>query len=54
MTLLADAQTSGGLLLGMVSHDAGLAAVTELRLSGHEAAIIGEVTEGSGRICLRP
>ena len=54
VTLLADAQTSGGLLLGMVSHDAGLAAVTELRLSGHEAAIIGEVTEGSGRIRLQP
>jgi selenide,water dikinase len=52
--LLADAQTSGGLLLGMVSHDAGLAAVTELRLSGHEAAVIGEVTEGSGQIRLLP
>ena len=54
VTLLADAQTSGGLLLGMVSHDAGQAAVTELRVSGHEAAIIGEVTEGSGQIRLRP
>ena len=52
VTLLADAQTSGGLLLGMVSHDAGLAAVTELRLSGHEAAIIGTVVEGSGRVRL--
>ena len=52
VTLLADAQTSGGLLLGMVSHDAGLAAVTELRLSGHEAAVIGQVTEGSGQIRL--
>lgn len=54
VTLLADAQTSGGLLLGMVSHDAGLAAVTELRASGHEAAIIGDVTEGSGQIRLQP
>ena len=54
VTLLADAQTSGGLLLGMVSHDAGLAAVTELRISGHEAAIVGGVTEGSGRIRLLP
>jgi len=54
VTLLADAQTSGGLLLGMVSHDAGLAAVTELRLSGHEAAVIGRVTEGSGQIRLHP
>ena len=52
VTLLADAQTSGGLLLGMVSHDAGLAVVTELRLLGHTAAVIGRVTEGSGRIRL--
>ena len=52
VTLLADAQTSGGLLLGMVSRDAGLAVVTELRFAGHEAAIIGTVTEGSGRIRL--
>ena len=52
VTLLADAQTSGGLLLGMVSHDAGLAAVTELRLSGHEAAVIGQATEGAGQIRL--
>ncbi len=52
VTLLADAQTSGGLLLGMVSHDAALAAVTELRLSGHEAAVMGQVTEGSGQIRL--
>ncbi len=51
--LLADAQTSGGLLLGMVSHDAAQAAVTELRLSGHEAAIIGGTAEGAGRIRLR-
>ena len=54
VTLLADAQTSGGLLLGMVSHDAGLAAVTDLRLSGHSAAVIGQVTEGSGQIRLHP
>ena len=52
VTLLADAQTSGGLLLGMVSHDAGLAVVTELRLSGHTAAVIGQVTDGSGQIRL--
>ncbi len=54
VTLLADAQTSGGLLLGMVSPDAAQAAVTELRLSGHDAAVIGKVTEGSGRIHLTP
>ncbi len=53
VTLLADAQTSGGLLLGMVSHDAGLAAVTELRASGHDATVVGDVTEGSGQIRLR-
>lgn len=52
VTLLADAQTSGGLLLGMVSHEAGMAAVTELRLSGHAAEVIGQVTEGSGQIRL--
>ena len=52
VTLLADAQTSGGLLLGMVSHDAGLAAVTELRASGHDATVVGDVTEGSGQIRL--
>jgi len=53
-SVLGDPQTSGGLLLGMVSHDAGRAAVTDLRLSGHEAAIIGKVAEGSGRIRLQP
>ena len=52
VTLLADAQTSGGLLLGMVSRDAARAAVTELRASGHDAAVIGDVYEGSGRIRL--
>ena len=52
VTLLADAQTSGGLLLGMVSRDAGLAAVTELRASGHDATVVGDVTEGSGQIRL--
>ena len=52
VTLLADAQTSGGLLLGMVSRDAGLAAVTELRASGHDATVVGQVTEGSGQIRL--
>ncbi len=45
--LLADAQTSGGLLLGMISRDAAMAAVTELRLEGHDAAIIGEAHKTS-------
>jgi len=55
VTLLADAQTSGGLLLGMISRDAAMAAVTELRLDGHEAAVIGEACESSspGKIRLR-
>ena len=48
--LLADAQTSGGLLIGMVSHAAGLAVVSELRASGHQAAVIGKAVNGSGRI----
>ena len=54
VTLLADAQTSGGLLIGMISHDAGLAAVSELRASGHDAAVIGHAVNGSGRIRLHP
>lgn len=54
VTLLADAQTSGGLLIGMVSRDAARAVVAELRASGHDAAVIGEVTAGTGRIRLQP
>jgi len=53
VTLLADVQTSGGLLLGMVSRFAAQALVAELAASGHDVAIIGEVTSGSGRIHLR-
>ena len=52
LTVLADAQTSGGLLIGMVSHDAAAAVVAELRASGHEAAVIGETSEGPGKIRL--
>jgi len=43
VTLLADAQTSGGLLAGLVGEGAARAAVAELRESGHEAALIGKV-----------
>jgi len=52
VTLLADAQTSGGLLFGV---DPGVAAdvVTELRATGHDAATIGSVVDGSGRIHLQ-
>ena len=47
--VLADAQTSGGLLFGA---EAGRAeeAVVALRESGHAAAVIGTVTEGTGTI----
>ncbi len=52
VTLLADAQTSGGLLFGAPAGTAA-AAVDGLRASGHDAAIIGTVAAGSGRIRLR-
>ncbi|MEQ3554204.1 selenide, water dikinase SelD [Pseudonocardia nematodicida] len=45
--LLADAQTSGGLLFG-AAPDAADAAVAWLRGRGHRAARIGAVTEGGG------
>ena len=47
--LLADAQTSGGLLFG-AAPDRARAAVREL---GGAAAVIGEVRAGTGRITLR-
>jgi selenide,water dikinase len=47
--LLADAQTSGGLLFG-AAPDRAAAAVAEL---GAPAAVIGRVRAGSGRIALR-
>jgi selenide, water dikinase len=43
--LLADAQTSGGLLLALPG-DAADAAVERLVAAGHPAAVIGEVTDG--------
>jgi selenide,water dikinase len=51
--VLADAQTSGGLLFGA---EAGRAedAVTALLASGHTAAVIGTVREGHGIIRIRP
>jgi selenide, water dikinase len=51
VTLLADAQTSGGLVFG-VSADEADGAVADLRASGHEAAAVGRVEAGSGRIRL--
>jgi selenide,water dikinase len=53
VTLLADAQTSGGLLFGAAA-GAAYAAVERLRATGHNAAVIGHVTPGEGRIFLRP
>ncbi|WP_433279247.1 selenide, water dikinase SelD [Pseudonocardia xinjiangensis] len=47
--LLADAQTSGGLLFGAAPEQAP-AAVAQL---GHPAAVIGRVRRGTGRIALR-
>jgi selenide, water dikinase len=50
--LLADAQTSGGLLFG-VEPDRLEPALAELESSGHRAAGIGRVTAGSGKLLLR-
>ncbi len=50
--LLADAQTSGGLIFGV---DPGEAAtvLTSLAASGHQAAAVGTTAAGTGRIALR-
>jgi selenide,water dikinase len=52
VTLLGDAQTSGGLVFGV---DPVLAdhAVAQLEATGHRAAVIGSVAGGTGRIHLR-
>jgi selenide, water dikinase len=50
--LLADAQTSGGLLFG-AAPDRARAAVEELVAAGVSAAVIGKVRTGTGRISLR-
>jgi selenide, water dikinase len=49
LLLLADAQTSGGLLFGAAPERAERA-VAELRDQGLPAAVVGEVTAGPGRI----
>lgn len=52
--LLADAQTSGGLLFGATDGAAADEAVRALVDSGHSAAVVGRVTAtGEGRITLR-
>jgi selenide,water dikinase len=53
LTILADAQTSGGLLFG-ASPDRAAKAVEALRGSGHQAAVVGRVVEGTGRIKVTP
>ncbi|TQM44586.1 selenide, water dikinase SelD [Pseudonocardia cypriaca] len=53
VVLLADAQTSGGLLFGAEPERAA-AAVAELREQGLDAAVIGRAVAGRGRIRLDP
>jgi selenide,water dikinase len=50
--VLADAQTSGGLLFGAEPERAEVAAAA-LRASGHAAAVIGTVAAGTGTIRVR-
>ncbi len=49
VALLADPQTSGGLLFG-AAPDAAADAVESLRASGHVAAVVGRVAPGNGRV----
>lgn len=49
--LLADAQTSGGLVFG-ASPAAADEAVAQLTATGHTAVVVGDVTAGNGRIRL--
>ncbi len=51
LTLLADAQTSGGLVFG-VSPQAAPGVVARLRGSGDECTIVGRASEGHGEIRL--
>lgn len=53
VTLLADAQTSGGLIFGVSSASGAASAVDELRSSGHDAAVVGVASTGAGAIRLR-
>ena len=52
VTILADAQTSGGLVFG-VDPDAVDDVVAGLVADGHTAAVIGRAVNGNGRIALR-
>ncbi len=53
LIVLADAQTSGGLLFGAEPSRAD-AAVAALTASGHAAAVVGRAERGPGKITLRP
>ncbi len=53
LIVLADAQTSGGLLFGAEPSRAD-AAVASLQASGHAAAVIGRAQAGEGLITLHP
>jgi selenide,water dikinase len=52
VTILADAQTSGGLVFG-VDPDAADDVVAGLVADGHTAAVIGRAVDGNGLIALR-
>lgn len=52
VVLLADAQTSGGLIFG-VDPDAADDALRRLQDTGHEAAAVGSTVAGAGRILLK-
>jgi selenide,water dikinase len=52
VTLLGDAQTSGGLVFGVEPSRADQA-VAALEATGHTAAVIGSASAGTGRISLR-
>jgi selenide,water dikinase len=53
VTLLADAQTSGGLIFGVASAAEASDVVAQLRSTGHDAAVVGSASTGSGTIRLR-
>ena len=53
VTILADAQTSGGLVFGVAGAEEADAAAADLRAAGHAAARIGRATAGTGKLLLR-
>jgi selenide, water dikinase len=53
LDLLADPQTSGGLLFG-VSPSEAEGAVRALAAAGHRGAVVGRVVEGDGRVSVIP